>query len=208
MTAIAVSRTAVMCATASVLLVTVPAMAAPLTIVEVASPAVNCIFNTSCTIVVNDTTGDIPVSGSEKPGFLQSRAFVGSPGAPAAGKNGFEYRVSMTTAAAVAAQCVAALKIDFGPILKMQYKAERPPADVYVVTRGGLGTVSLASAEQVGGEITFIFARPVCASVVPDNWATSYFFGLAAIGAPKPIEAQLQLTGGSFISLPARAPAH
>jgi hypothetical protein len=45
---------------------------------------------------------------------------------------------------------------------------------VYVVTSGGLGSVGLSSANQVGSAITFTFAQPVCPG------ATSYFFGLAS----------------------------
>lgn len=203
----AISRTFVVWASAGVLPAMAPAMAAPLTIVEVAAPGINCIYDPSCKITVTDSSGDIPVRGSAANGFLQSRTFVGAPAAPAAGKYGYEYRVSLTPAAAVAAQCVAAVKISFGPIQKMQYKDDAAPADVYVVTSGGVGTVGLASANQTGRDITFILARPVCASVAADPNATSYFFGLTAAGAPKPITAELQMTGGSFIKLPARAPA-
>jgi hypothetical protein len=195
-------------APALLIVASAPVQAAPLTIVEVGAPAVNCLYDTSCTITVNDTTGNIPVSGAAKNGFLQSRTFKGFPGAPAADKNGFEYRVSMTPAAAIAAPCVAALKINFGPILRFQYKTGSPPADVYVVTSGGLGTISLASADQVGGVITFVFERPVCAGAILAKSETSYFFGLTAAGAPKPITAQLQLTGGALLSLPARVPEH
>jgi hypothetical protein len=37
--------------------------AAPLTVVEVGAPAINCVYNTTCQIVVNDTIGSIPVPG-------------------------------------------------------------------------------------------------------------------------------------------------
>jgi hypothetical protein len=33
--------------------------AQPLTVVEVSAPAINCVFNASCTITVSDTTGNI-----------------------------------------------------------------------------------------------------------------------------------------------------
>ena len=33
--------------------------AQPLTVVEVSAPAINCVFNPSCTITVSDTTGNI-----------------------------------------------------------------------------------------------------------------------------------------------------
>jgi hypothetical protein len=184
------------------------AQAAPLTIVEVGFPAVNCIFNTTCTIVVNDSSGAISVPGSAEKGFLQSRTWNGATGAPMVGKMGYLYRVSMTPAAAIAAPCVATLKINFGPILKFQYKAGGPLADVFVGTSGGLGTISLASADQTNGIITFVFARPVCAGATVKASETSYFFGLAAAGTPKPITAQMQLTGGSTVSLPARAQEH
>jgi hypothetical protein len=182
--------------------------AAPLTIAEVGAPAINCIYETSCSVVVSDSIGVIPVPGAAKNGFLQSRTYLGAAGAPAAGRNAYEYRVSMTQAAAVAAPCVAALRINVGPILKFRYKVDGPLADVFVVTSGGLGTIGLASANQIGGVVTFIFARPVCAGAITAASETSYFFGLTAAGAPKPTTAQLQLTGRSLIKLPARAPQY
>lgn len=182
--------------------------AAPLKVVEVATPNVNCIYQSNCAIIATDSTGDIPVPGFTQGGFLQSRTFAGVPGAPAAGKNGYQYRISMMQAAAGAAPCVTTLKIDFGPILKFRYKADDPPADVYVVTSGGLGTIGLASADQTGAHITFVMARPVCVGATFDRSESSYFIGLTAAGMPKPATAQMLLTGGSLLTLPVRTPAH
>src|SRR2546423_15673093 len=75
------------------------AIAAQLSIVAVSAPAINCVFETDCTIVVTDSVGIIPVpnliAGAAR---LQSRTFAGQAGAPAAGKTGYEYRVDLTTA--------------------------------------------------------------------------------------------------------------
>jgi hypothetical protein len=185
------------------------ARAASLNVVEVGAPAVNCIYDTSCKITVNDSVGDIVLSGTAAKGVLQSRAFVGSPGAPAANKQAFMYRVDMMGVTATGAACVSALKIDFGPVLKFRYGgAEGSPADVFVITSGGIGTIGLASADQAGSVITFTFARPVCAGLATGKGESSYFFGLTANGPPKATSAQLQVTGaGTVINLPARVPA-
>jgi hypothetical protein len=45
-------RTALLC---SVLFAPTLADAAPLTVVDVAAPAINCVFNPTCTVVVTDT---------------------------------------------------------------------------------------------------------------------------------------------------------
>jgi hypothetical protein len=50
---------------AATMLLAIPALAqaAPLKVVNVGTPAVNCVYNTSCTIVVSDTIGNIPLPG-------------------------------------------------------------------------------------------------------------------------------------------------
>src|SRR3954468_23362285 len=76
------------------------AKAQPLTIVEVGAPAVNCVFRVNCIIPVSDSTGTIPLPLLTAPGtaWLQSRTYTGEAGAPAAGKTGYEYRISLAEA--------------------------------------------------------------------------------------------------------------
>lgn len=195
-------------ATAVLFALPATAIAAPLTVVDVNAPAVNCVFNTTCKITVNDTLGNIAVPGAVGTARLQSRAFVGSAGAPAAGKNGYMYRVNLTQSIAVGKiVCVTALKLDFGPVSKFHYKSGGPLADVFVITSGGLGTIGLASADQVGNVITFTFKAPVCPGASAGKGDTSFFFGLAAVKPPKAITAQVQVAG-AFVNVPARAPNH
>src|SRR5580765_6931642 len=75
-----------------------PAAASPLTVVQVAAPGVNCVFNASCSVTVSDTTGSIPLNFTAGTPFLQSRTFSGAPGTPAAGLTGYEYRVDLRSA--------------------------------------------------------------------------------------------------------------
>src|SRR6266852_6088651 len=88
-------------AAVAVVLMSLPARAQPLTVVEVGAPAVNCVFHPSCTIMVSDSIGTIDLPYIAKPGtaWLQSRTYTGAPGTPGAGKTGYEYRVSLTEAA-------------------------------------------------------------------------------------------------------------
>ena len=64
------------------------AQAESLTVVEVNAPAVNCVFNPSCTVTVNDSTGALAMPLITTPGtaWLQSRTYAGVPGAPAEGR--------------------------------------------------------------------------------------------------------------------------
>jgi hypothetical protein len=63
------------------------AQAESLTVVEVNAPAVNCVFNPSCTVTVNDSTGALAMPLITTPGtaWLQSRTYAGVPGAAADG---------------------------------------------------------------------------------------------------------------------------
>jgi hypothetical protein len=159
------------------------AQAAPLSVVDVAAPAINCVFNATpipnvpppaCQVVVNDSIGVFTPPGDIGTARLQSRTYPGTAPAPAAGDMAYVYRVDLTEVKAVtAANCVTKLALKFGPVVKLPYSASGA-ADLFVVTTGGLGSVKIASADQAGGTITFTFAAPVC----PGD--TSYFFGLAS----------------------------
>ena len=67
--------------------------AAPLKVVNVSAPAINCVFNPTCTVTVNDPTDNIAMSTGGT-GFLQSRTYKGAVGSPAAGL--FAYDVHQT----------------------------------------------------------------------------------------------------------------
>ena len=155
------------------------AQATPLSIVDVAAPAINCVFNATpipnvpppaCQVVVNDSIGVFAPPGDIGLARLQSRTF---PPAHRAGDMAM-YRVDLTEVKGVTAvNCVTKLALKFGPVVKLHY-GPNGDSDIFVVTSGGLGSVGIASADQVGGTITFTFASPVCPG------ATSYFFGLAS----------------------------
>jgi hypothetical protein len=187
------------------------AIAAPLTVVKVAAPDINCVFETDCTIVVTDSVGTIAVPAITGTARLQSRTFLGKPGAPGDGKTGYEYRVDLTQATALGDQaCVTGLEVAFGPVTKLQYNKVGPTDDVFVVTKGGLGTIGLASAEQDRrGTITFTFSQPVCAADTSGPGQTTFFFGLASIHPPKAIVAIVEAPGVfPGIDVKARAPNH
>jgi hypothetical protein len=160
------------------------AQAAPLSIVNVAAPGINCVFSPTkipnspppaCSVVVNDSLGTFTPPGDSGEARLQSRTYPGKAPAPAAGDMAYVYRVDLTAVqGATAANCVTTLALDFGPVVKMPYGPKGAKFDVFVVTVGGLGSVEIASADQVGKTITFTFSKPICPG------ATSYFFGLAS----------------------------
>jgi hypothetical protein len=184
--------------------------AAPLTVVTVSAPAINWVFETDCTVVVNDSVGNISLStitGTARP---QPRTFPGQPGAPGAGKTAYEYRVDLTQAQAIGdVACVTDLTVDFGPISKLQYHAGGPTDDVFVVTKGGLGTIGLASAEQTGNLVTFTFSQPVCAADASVPGQTTFFFGLASTSAPQATVAGIGAPGlEDPLKVKARAPTH
>src|SRR3954452_15591157 len=74
------------------------ASAAPLSVVTVAAPDINCVFETDCTVVVTDSIGDIPLAGMTGKARLQSRTYAGKAGAPGAGNTAYEYRLDLTQA--------------------------------------------------------------------------------------------------------------
>jgi hypothetical protein len=184
--------------------------AAPLTVVKVAAPDINCVFETDCSVIVTDSVGNIALPNITGIARLQSRTFVGQAGAPGAGKTAYEYRVDLTQATAIGdVACVTGLDVDFGPVTVLQYNKVGPADDVFVVTKGGLGTIGLASAVQNRNIITFTFSQPVCAADTSSPGQTTFFFGLASIHPPKAIAATIEAPGVfPDIDVKARAPNH
>ena len=199
----------VVAAAVAVLLASPGARAQLLTVVEVNAPAVNCVFNTTCTITVSDTVGYIalPYLAAPRTAWLQSRTFTGAAGTPGAGKTGYMYRISLTEAAG-SADCLGGLVMNFGPVAKLPY-LNNQLADVFVVTTGGLGTISLKSAEKFGNVIVFELRKQLCLAGGADIRNTTFFFGLAADAVPMAISAQIFSIGTPpLYNVDARVPVH
>ena len=184
--------------------------AAPLSVVNVSAPPINCAFDNSCTIVVNDTTAPINLPGSGS-GFFQSRTFRGLPGSPAVGLYGYEYRVDLRNAVGITnIGCVSSVTINFGPVVStLDFNNDGARSDqVFVVTGGGLGSVGIASAEQVGDQITFNFSSPICAGGSPGKGQSSFFWGLVSPRPPRFVTASITHTSGPTLNVQGRAPGY
>lgn len=180
-----------------------------LTVVEVNAPAVNCVFRPDCILPVSDSLGIIPLPFIAVPGtgWLQSRTFSAAAGAPGAGQIGYVYRVSLTEASGKA-ECLGGVVLNFGPVTKLPY-SPGGLADVYVVTTGGLGTISLSRAVKTGDVIEFTFSNPLCLNGPPSIANTTFFFGLASPAAPMATYAGIWSLGSTpYYSVAARVPAH
>lgn len=185
------------------------AQAAPLSFVNVSVLTSNCVFNITCNVPVTDSVGTIAVSpllwtGSAR---LLTRTFSGAAGTPGAGKTFYEYRVDLTQAVSSGeAPCVTDIAVDFGPVTKLQYNGRGPLDDVYVVNRGGPGTIGLFAVEQTGNIITFTFNEPICAGPSAGNGHSSHFIGLASSVPPKSISAKVGVPGLLPVDVKARGP--
>jgi len=181
--------------------------AVPLKIVNVSAPAINCVFNPPCTVVVNDTSDNVPMTTGGT-GFFQSRTFKGFPGSPAAGLFGYEYRLDLRNAVgATAISCIDWMTISFGPVVgSLNYGGDAKPDQVFVVTGGGIGTIGLTSAVQTGSKIKFKFASPICEGGSPGKGDSSFFWGLVSKTAPQGATALLHETGGTTHVVKARSP--
>jgi hypothetical protein len=161
---------------AATVLMSISVSAGPLTVVEVAAPAVNCVFSANCTITVTDSVGQVPLANLNQPNtaWLQSRTFTGAAGTPGAGKTGYEYRLDMTQASG-SLECIGGIVVNFGPISKLPY-SNNQLADGYIITKGGLGTIKLGTVEQDGDVITFNFKQFICATEQTNAALTTFFF--------------------------------
>ena len=185
------------------------AQAAPLKVVNVGAPAINCVFTAAspCTIGVTDTTADVTLSDGGN-GLLQSRTFAGKNGSPAAGLFAYEYRLNLTnTVGKLNVTCIDWLTISFGPVVNiLDFDGDQKPDQVFVITSGAVGTIGLASAAQTADTIRFKFNKPVCEGSAPGKGDSSFFWGLVSKSAPKDVTAILHETGGPTHVVKARSP--
>jgi hypothetical protein len=183
------------------------ANAATLKIVNVGAPAINCVFNASCTVGVSDLKDNFPLSAGGT-GVFQSRTFKGASGSPAAGLFAYEYRLDLRNAVGVTAlSCVDWISVNFGPVVNsLDFNSDKRPDQIFVVSNGGLGTVGLASAVQIGSAIRFKFKTPVCAGSTPGKGDSSFFWGLVSKKPTTNITATIHEASGVTHVVKARAP--
>jgi hypothetical protein len=181
--------------------------AAPLKVVNVSAPAINCVFNTPCTITVNDMDDNVTLSAGGT-GTLKSRTFKGYPGSPADGLFGYEYRLDLRNAVGAENNaCIDWMTITFGPVIStLDFDGDRKPDHVFVVTSGGLGTIGIASAVQTGNNIKFTFTAPVCEGSAPGKGAGSFVWGLVSKGPAKFVTATLHEPRGATHVVKSRSP--
>jgi hypothetical protein len=104
------------------------------------------------------------------------------------------YRVDLRKADGILnIPCVTSLTINFGDMVQtLDFDGDGKKGDeVFVITRGGVGSIGLASATKKGNNITFNFADNVCASGGPGDGDSTFFFGLAARNRPLKMEVGL-----------------
>lgn len=180
------------------------AHAAPLKIVNVGAPAINCIFNLSCSVSVKDTkdTFELSTGGS---GSLITRTFKGADTSPAAGLFAYEYRLDLRNTVSVS--CIDWITLSFGPVVNtLDYSGDKKPDQVFVVTTGGIGSIGLASAMQTASTIKFKFKSPVCGGAMAGKGESSFFWGLVSRKPSQNITARLHETSGATHSVKARSP--
>lgn len=179
------------------------AAAQVLTRVNVSAPQINCVFSTTCSVVVSDLA--TPYLGN---GFLQSRTFQAQPGSPAAGKWVYEYRIALTNVTGSPVAEVTSLSMPVAaPIVAMDFNGDGSAADqVFVVTGGGLGVVGPVHAWLHGDTLHFSFDPSVMGGASAGTGQSSYFFGFVTDSPPTDVGARIEANVAAGVFLAARAP--
>jgi hypothetical protein len=150
-----------------------PEPTTPMTVVDADSSKVVRMYNPAGSVVVQDTSPSLALTGLTGSGFVQCRRLPqGLPGTAAAGLFGYWYRVSLLgTSGAVG---VSRLEIDIGTVTPLDY-AGTGPADVFILTGGAIGTVRPSSVVRTAaGRLVLTFDPAVLAS------QSSFFVGFAS----------------------------
>jgi hypothetical protein len=147
---------------------------APLRVANVSAngpPLINLIYSSSGVVPVQDSSDGFPLTafnGGTGSGQVLSRTMVGERGAPAHGFRGYEYRVDMRNAVAVAGvPCIQTLKLNFDGLVPFDFDGDGQLDDLYVITSGDIGTVGVQSAgrDADGSAVAITFAGAgVCAT--------------------------------------------
>lgn len=182
------------------------ATAAPLKIVNVTAPAINCVFSTSCSVRVKDTKEDFALSHGGK-GVLRTRTFKGAKGSPADGLYAYEYRLDLTDAVGTRPSCIDWISVSFGPVVStLDFGGPARPDQVFVITSGGIGSIGLESALQTRDTIRFRFKSPVCSGTSAAKGASTYFWGLVSKKPPTNVTATVHEMNGVTRVVKARSP--
>lgn len=177
----------------------------PLSVVEVKAPGINCVFDPSCSVAVDDAAS--PVGQ----GFLQTRVLAGAAGAPAGEGYGYAYRLALGPAAAgeeaLAKLCFTEVQIAMkGAPGAYDFNGDGKPEEVFVVAEGGEGQVGVAAAERYADRIVFTLAAPLCHRT-DGAVASTHFFGIASLAVPVEVDAWLGRAGEGGVAelMPRRA---
>lgn len=103
------------------------------------------------------------IIGDQSRPRLHVRTVLGAAGSPAAGKTGYLYRLDLTNViGALDVSCATALKLDVGPTAKFEYFKNGANTDLFVIDKGGAGTIGVSKAERIGSGITVTFRKSIC----------------------------------------------
>jgi hypothetical protein len=175
--------------------------AAPLQIVNVSAPEINCFFSTNCKVSGHDVVGFFTVPETTGEGMLLSRTYAGQPGAPLVGYGAYVYRIDVSGihSGSAGTAAVESLTVAFPPeIIPRDYgHTGITNSQVWVITGGGLGTINLGSATSTGTNITFVFSPPIPCANGTNAGQSSYFFGVVSTNATFQSVAQIQTLVGT-----------
>ena len=180
------------------------AQAAALNVVEVNAPSINCVFNTNCAVVVEDTVSEFAIPNSLGAARLITRTFQGEAGSPGANLYVYQYQIDLASVTAIdpaLSPCVGRLKIAFGPAAPLDLNGDGLADQAYVITSGADGTTGPSTVEQNGNEIEFVFGNAsICAG------GTSFAMGLVSQSPPTGLNAAVLFTDGNTVTAGARGP--
>lgn len=169
-------------------------------------PTFYCLFDASCNVTATETASTFTQPGMNGQGVLYTRTYAASPGSPAAGHYGYEYRIAFQNVTGyAAANCIMGVRIKLGsPLSTLDFNGDGSADQVFQIFVGG--GYLFSHATQDGSFITFDFdppAAPMCPGV-PGN--TSVWFGVIASQPPRSVLATIETFGGDFLQVGARAP--
>ncbi len=167
-------------------------------VVEVDATAFAHLFWGADSVVVEDSIETFSLKGAASAATIQTRTYPPGTTAATEGLQVYEYRVALSGVPGDAA--ITSMAVEAGELETVEY-TPGTRGEVFVVTTGGVGSVSIDAVERAGTVLTFHFAGGGI-----ESGASSLFFGMTAAKPPRAGITSLVDTAGNTYETAVRVP--
>jgi hypothetical protein len=170
-------------AAVAMMLATTPLAAQSLSIAQVSSTQVICVFDHSCTSLGTSTSDNLLYYMQGDVALVTTHILPGLAGSMAAGRTGYEYQIDLTAVPINGgSECIVGMVFGFSAFDRLDYGGTGP-TDLYVITSGSQGTIAPTGASLIApGLVEVDFSPGICAGQASQPFGLSSSQGSPTAG--------------------------